>query len=203
MATTRGSSRLYAGTLWVSVSSRNLRKVLGILTDTADTDACFVYFAIPINRTCDEKVIVMHFFYRESSSLRSMTWKIFTWTLVRFAPGSVVYRATQPKTCKFGRVLVRSKPDWRDQENGGNVRRIQFVERTRKPVWYFPFVPLDVNFLTSDQFLFIPYLRLCQFDMAKMCANFLKIVIKELVSGNSKKKLPEVPFGNFSDKNVT
>ena len=41
MATTRSSSssRHYAGTLWVRV----LRKVLGILKDTANTDACCCY----------------------------------------------------------------------------------------------------------------------------------------------------------------
>ena len=43
MATTRSSSsRHYADTLWVSVSSPNLQKVLGILTDTADIDACVI-----------------------------------------------------------------------------------------------------------------------------------------------------------------
>ena len=36
------SSRHYDGTLSVSVSSPNLRKVLGTLTDTADIDACVI-----------------------------------------------------------------------------------------------------------------------------------------------------------------
>ena len=41
VASTRSSIH-YARTLWASVSSPNLRKVLGILTDTADIDACVI-----------------------------------------------------------------------------------------------------------------------------------------------------------------
>ena len=45
VSTTRSNSRHYI--CWhfvrVSVSSPNLRRVLGILTDPADTDACFIF----------------------------------------------------------------------------------------------------------------------------------------------------------------
>ena len=41
-APSSSNSRHYAGTLWVSVSSLNLWKVLGILTDTADINACVI-----------------------------------------------------------------------------------------------------------------------------------------------------------------
>ena len=72
----------------------------------------------------------------------------------------------------------------------------------RVTIYYFPsvcdslFVSFKKNSLQSAQcflelhvivvingraFLFLCF-RLCQYDMAKMCANFLKIVMNELVS---------------------